>query len=103
MTANHPVTPFIPSRARVRCGAGRPVPADKAALVALLKETIATDRFPLSPWIKRLGGIPAKLGVGSALVMPLDAPESSGERIMALSGETAPVGKFRCPFGRRLH
>jgi hypothetical protein len=31
---------------------------DKAILAELLKETIERDRFPLSPRIKRLRGIP---------------------------------------------
>jgi hypothetical protein len=35
--------------------------ADKAALIELLKETIAADRFPLSPRIRALRAILEKL------------------------------------------
>jgi hypothetical protein len=58
---------------------------DKAALVELLNDTIERDRFPLSPRVKRLRGILAKLGVGSAPAMPYDAPKPPGERSMALT------------------
>jgi hypothetical protein len=58
---------------------------EKAALVDLLYEAIERDRFPLSPRINRLRGILAKLGVGSALAMPYDAPKPPGERSMALT------------------
>ena len=34
---------------------------DKAALVEVLRQTIATDPFPLSPRIRKLGAILAKL------------------------------------------
>jgi hypothetical protein len=34
---------------------------DKAILVELLRETIGRDRFPLSPRVKSLKAIPAKL------------------------------------------
>ena len=58
---------------------------DKAALVELLRETIERDRFPLSPRVKRLRGILAKLGVGSAPAVPYPPPEPPGERSMALA------------------
>ena len=59
---------------------------DKAILVELLRETIERDRFPLSPRVKRLRGILAKLGVGSAApAIPYDAPKAPGERSMALA------------------
>jgi hypothetical protein len=35
--------------------------ADKAVLIELLRETIERDRFPLSPRIKRLKAVLAKL------------------------------------------
>jgi hypothetical protein len=35
--------------------------ADKAALIELLRETIAADRYPLSPRIQKLRAILAKL------------------------------------------
>jgi hypothetical protein len=43
---------------------------EKAALVELLVDTIERDRFPLSPRIRRLRGIFAKLGIGSAPAAP---------------------------------
>jgi hypothetical protein len=58
---------------------------DKAILVELLRETIEHDRFPLSPRVKRLRGILAKLGIGSAPAMPYDAPKPPGERSMVLT------------------
>lgn len=39
---------------------------EKAALIELLLDTIERDHFPLSPRMKRLRGILAKLGIGSA-------------------------------------
>jgi hypothetical protein len=58
---------------------------DKAALVELLRETIERDRFPLSPRVKRLRGILAKLGVGSAApAMPYPAPKPPGESSRSL-------------------
>jgi hypothetical protein len=59
--------------------------AETAALVELLRETITADRFPLSPKVKRLRGILAKLGVGSAPAMPYPAPRPPGDRSMALA------------------
>jgi hypothetical protein len=53
---------------------------DKAALVELLRETTERDRFPLSPRIKRLRGILAKLDAGPAPATPYDAPKPPGER-----------------------
>jgi hypothetical protein len=49
----------------------------RAALVELLTTAIERDRFPLSPRIKPLRGILAKLGVGSAPAMPDAAPKVS--------------------------
>jgi hypothetical protein len=46
----------------------------------LTTTTINRDRFPLSPRVKRLRGILAKLGIGSAPAMPYPPPEPPGER-----------------------
>lgn len=53
---------------------------DKAVLAELLPDTIERDRFPLSPRVKRLRGILAKLGVDSAPAMPSPPPRPPGER-----------------------
>ena len=45
-----------------------------AALVELLLDTVQNDRFPLSPRVKRLRGILAKIGVGQLPAMPYDVP-----------------------------
>ena len=58
---------------------------DKAILAEQLRETIERHRFPLSPRLKRLRGILAKLGVGSAPAMPYDAPKAPGERSAMLA------------------
>jgi hypothetical protein len=63
---------------------------DKATIATLLRESIAADRFPLSPWIKRLKAILAKLDppssgtewLPSPMVYP--PPKPPGERSMAL-------------------
>jgi hypothetical protein len=57
---------------------------DKAILVELLRETIERDRFPLSPRVKRLRGILAKLDPPAARPEPIPAPKPPGERSMAL-------------------
>jgi hypothetical protein len=44
---------------------------EKLALVALLKRTIADDRYPLSPRIGTLKGILAKLGGPKPAPVPL--------------------------------
>ena len=56
-------------------------PADKAVLVALLKQTIFSDPFPLSPRVRRLKGLVAKLDPVAAqpAVTPYPAPKPSGE------------------------
>jgi hypothetical protein len=53
---------------------------DKAVLVELLRDTIAADRFPLSPKIKRLKAIPAKLDSPTPRPEPLPPPKPPGER-----------------------
>jgi hypothetical protein len=59
--------------------------ADKAALVELLKATIAADRFPMSPRIRALKGTLDKLEPPTPAAEPLPAPKPPGERSMALS------------------
>jgi hypothetical protein len=59
--------------------------ADKAALVALLKATIAADRFPLSPRIRSLRRILDKLEPPAKAPEPLPPPKPPGERSLALS------------------
>lgn len=58
---------------------------ERAELIALLSDTIAADRFPLSPRIKRLRAILEKLGVGHAPAMPYDAPRPSERPSVALA------------------
>ena len=53
---------------------------ERAALIELLTETIAADRFTLSPRVQRLRAILAKLGVGHPLAQPYPAPKPPGER-----------------------
>lgn len=49
--------------------------ADKAALAALLRDMIAADRFPLSPRIRRLRAILAKLEPAAPAAETLPAPK----------------------------
>jgi hypothetical protein len=58
---------------------------DKAALVELLRETIAADRFPLSPRIRSLKAILAKLDPPVPRPEPLPAPKPPGERSVVLA------------------
>jgi hypothetical protein len=59
---------------------------EKAALVELLRDTIGRDRFPLSPRVKRLRGILAKLALAPAApAAPYPPPEPPGERSMAMA------------------
>jgi len=53
---------------------------DKAVLAELLRETIAADRFPLSPRIRRLQAILDKLAPPAPRPEPIPAPEPPGER-----------------------
>jgi len=58
--------------------------SEKAALIEFLTDTINRDRFPLSPRVKMLRAILAKLGgIGSAPAAPYPPPEPPGERSMA--------------------
>jgi hypothetical protein len=59
--------------------------ADKAILIELLRETIERDRFPLSPHIKSLKAILAKLNPPAPRPEPLPPPKPPGERRMALT------------------
>jgi hypothetical protein len=52
---------------------------DKAALVELLRETIAADRYPLSPRIRKLWAILAKLEPAPPRPQPYPAPKPIGE------------------------
>jgi hypothetical protein len=58
---------------------------DKAVLVELLRETIERDRFPLSPRIKRLRAILAKLDPPARRPEPLPPPKPPGERSTVLA------------------
>jgi len=53
--------------------------ADKAVLIALLKVTIAADRFPMSPRIRRFKAILAKLDPPRRASEPLPPPKPPGE------------------------
>ena len=53
--------------------------AEREALIRLLTETIAGDRFPLSPRIKTLRVILGKLGVGHSPAQPYPPPTPPGE------------------------
>jgi hypothetical protein len=57
---------------------------DKAILAELLRETIARDRFPLSPKVRSLRAILDKIDPRPA-VETLPAPKPPGERSMALT------------------
>jgi hypothetical protein len=58
---------------------------DKAIIVELLRETIERDRFPLSPHVKSLKAILAKLDPPAPRPEPLPPPKPPGERSMALT------------------
>jgi hypothetical protein len=58
---------------------------DKAILVELLRETIDRDSFPLSPRIKSLKAVLAKLDPPAPRPEPLPPPKPPGERSAALS------------------
>jgi hypothetical protein len=53
---------------------------DKAILAKLLRDTIAADRFPLSPRIKSFKAILAKLAPPAPCPEPIPAPKPPGER-----------------------
>jgi hypothetical protein len=58
---------------------------DKAVLVELLRETIAADRFPLSPRVRSFKAILARLDPPAPRPEPLPPPKPPGERSMALA------------------
>ena len=59
--------------------------ADFAVLVALLKQTIAADRYPLSPRIQKLRAILAKLAPPPPRPEPFPRPKPVGEPSMVLA------------------
>ena len=58
---------------------------DKAIRANLLRETIERDRFPLSPRVRRLKAILAKLDPPAPRSEPIPPPKPPGERSMALA------------------
>jgi hypothetical protein len=58
---------------------------DKAILAELLRDTIAADRFPLSPRIRRLKAILDKLRAAGAASGANTGAEPPGERSMVLT------------------
>jgi hypothetical protein len=59
--------------------------AEKAALIELLKETIAADRFPFSPRIRQLKRILDKLEPPPPAPEPFPPPKPPTERSIVLS------------------
>jgi len=59
--------------------------ADKAVLIALLKATIAADRFPMSPRIRRLQRVLDKLDPPRRASEPFPAPKPPGQPSMVLT------------------
>ena len=59
-------------------------PADRAALIALLRTTIAADRFPLSPRIRRLKVILSKLEPPAAPISAHPVSRRPGKPSMML-------------------
>ena len=58
---------------------------EKAALTALLRETIATDRYPLSPRIRQLRSILDKLAPPPLRPEPYPAPKPPAQPSMVLA------------------
>jgi hypothetical protein len=58
---------------------------DKATLADLLRETIERDRFPLSPRVRSLKAILAKLNPPAPPPERLPAPKPPGERSVVLA------------------
>jgi hypothetical protein len=56
----------------------------QATLIKLLREMISVDRFPLSPWVKSLRAILAKLDPPAPGPEPMPPPKPSGEPSLAL-------------------
>jgi hypothetical protein len=59
---------------------------DKAALTAILRATIAADRYPLSPRVRQLRAILDKLEPPPARPEPLPPPRRIGEPSHVLRG-----------------
>ena len=59
--------------------------ADRAVLIALLKQTIAADPFPRSPRVHRLRVILAKLDPLAGRPQPYPAPKPGGPRSLLLT------------------
>ena len=59
--------------------------ADFAVLAALLKQTIAADRYPLSPRVKRLRAILDRLEAPPPGPEPYPPPKPAGEPSLLLS------------------
>jgi hypothetical protein len=57
---------------------------DKAALVELLREMVAADRFPMSPRIRSLKRILDQLDPPAPRPEPLPPPKPPGERSIVL-------------------
>ena len=58
---------------------------DKAIIAELLRETILASRYPLSPRIRRLRAILAKLAPALSIAEPLPAPKPSAVSSAALT------------------
>ena len=58
---------------------------DRTILAELLRETIARDRFPLSPRVRSFKAILAKLDPPVPRSEPIPAPKPPGERSMVLT------------------
>lgn len=58
---------------------------DKTIIAGLLRDTIAADRFPHSPRIRRLRTILAKLEPPALTIEPLPPPKPSAVPSMALA------------------
>ena len=58
-------------------------PEDCAAIAALLRDTIAADRFPMSPRIKRMRAILNKLGPPVPKPVPPLKPDKTSVKIPA--------------------
>jgi hypothetical protein len=67
--------------------------ADLAVLVALLKHTIAADRYPLSPRVKRLRAILDKLKPPPPRPQPYPPPKPAGTPSLLLTRKKRPRGR----------
>ncbi len=59
--------------------------ADKAVLMALMKATIAGDRYPLSPRVRALQGVLDKLDPPRRTSAPLPPPKPPGQPSMVFA------------------